>query len=225
MHIDLDILLFAIIAIVLLGKLWSVLGNRNEEDQPRPNPFPPQESVKPDEPFAAGGGQQPASPYAQIASQLRMAPPPASLAGGLAAVAAIDPTFNEKQFLQTAGDLFSVIVGAYAAGTLDTVSDVISPALRAHFETAIEARKSMGQTAQSRVAKITEADPIAARAEGGTAYVTVKFISEQENILRDASGAVIGGEEGKTETVTDIWTFARDTQRLDGKWMLVETRG
>jgi len=210
MHVDIDILVYAVIAALILGRLWAVLGTRHDDEPRRAKP------AADDASFAAP----------QISSRMQPVPlPPASLAGGLAQIKAIDPAFDEKQFLQIVRDIFSVVVGAYAAGKLNSVSEFLSPLLQSHFQISVDARTAAGQTAQSRVSRIKEAEVIGARAEDKQAFVTVKFVSDQENVLRDARGTIIGGHEGQTEEVTDIWTFARDTKTVDAKWVVVETRG
>ena len=60
---------------------------------------------------------------------------------------------------------------------------------------------------------IRDADLIEARMDGRTAFVTVKFISEQINVTRDSAGAVIDGDPEQPLEVVDIWTFARNTGR------------
>jgi predicted lipid-binding transport protein (Tim44 family) len=216
MQIDLTTVIFAVIAVVLLARLWSVFGSRNEDEPQRPNPFipqtPPVVTVPPEE--------APALP--------RMPPvllPPNSVAGGLAQIKTIDPAFDEKKFLQQARQIFTSVVETYASGAMAGIALMLSPQLLAHFQKSVDARIGSGQTAQSRVEAIKDADTVAARAEGSTGFITVKFISMQENILRNAQGNVIGGAVGKTEEVTDIWVFSRDTATADSPWIVVETRG
>ena len=36
---SMDILIYAVLAIIILARLWMVFGRRNEEDRERPNPF------------------------------------------------------------------------------------------------------------------------------------------------------------------------------------------
>ena len=213
MHIDIYTIVFAVIAVALLARLWSVLGTKREDERQLPNPFiPPTPPVQtaPDEPFIA---RQP------------VPPPAASLAGGLAQVKAADAAFDEKQFLKEVGEDLTAIVETYATGNLSGIADKMSPAMLAHFQSAVDARKAAGQTAQSRVAQLRDVEAYAARAEGTQTFVTVKFDTDQENILRDAHGAIIGGEAGKVQQVTDIWTFSRDAAVADSRWVLVETRG
>lgn len=221
MQVDIDILVYAVIAALLLGRLWAVLGSRNEDEPERPNPFvqPPQPPIQ--DKAASNSDTPPTSLPPRLPPAVL---PPASLAGGLAQVSAIDQTFEEKQFLQNARDIFTAIVGAYAAGNLDTVSEFLAPALEGHFQQAANMRIANGQTAQSRIARIKDAEVLAARAEGSRGYITVKFISDQENVLRDTHGTVIGGAEGTLEEVTDIWVFSKDTQVPGARWIVVETR-
>jgi predicted lipid-binding transport protein (Tim44 family) len=219
MQVDIDILVYAVIAALLLGRLWSVLGSRNEDDPQRSSPFmPPAPDMLPNKDDS--GARQ------NIASRMQPAIlPPHSLAGGLAQVKAIDSSFEEKQFLQESRDIFTSVVGAYASGHLALVTEFLSPALLGHFQKAVDTRAAAGQSAQTRISRIKDAEVIAARTEDKQAFVTVKFISDQENILRGAGGAIIGGAEGKYEEVTDTWTFARDTQAPGTKWVVVETKG
>ena len=36
-------------------------------------------------------------------------------------------------------------------------------------------------------------------------------------------GAVVAGDPSRIDTVTDIWTFARDTSQRDPNWKLIAT--
>jgi predicted lipid-binding transport protein (Tim44 family) len=218
MQVDIDILVYAVIAALLLGRLWAVLGTRNDNEPQRLNPFGARPSPPPN-------NDAPSAKQRVVARLQPSGPPPRSLAGGLAQVKALAPTFEEKQFLQEARDIFSSVVGAYASGHLTIVAEFLSPALLGDFQKAVNARSAAGQTAQTRIARIKETEVVAARADDKQAFVTVRFISEQENVLRDAQNAIIGGEEGQYEEVTDTWTFARDSLLPGTKWVVVETRG
>ena len=218
MHIDMDILAYAIIAALLLGRLWSVFGTRNDNETQRPNPFTPPPQAQPVTPPVS-------APPETTARFLPLGLPPNSLAGGLAQIKAIDPSFDEKAFLQERRDVFTTIVSAYAAGNLASIAEFLSPAVHTQFENATAARAQAGQKAETRIARIKETEVTAARAEDKQEFITVKFVSDQQNIIRDASGTIIGGEEGRYEEATDIWTFARDTQSPNAAWVVVETRG
>jgi predicted lipid-binding transport protein (Tim44 family) len=55
------------------------------------------------------------------------------------------------------------------------------------------------------------------------AECTVRFVSQQANVTRDAQGNVIDGDPAQVDTITDLWTFARDTRSRDPNWQLIRT--
>ena len=63
--------------------------------------------------------------------------------------------------------------------------------------------------------------------DGRAALVTVKLVSEQTNRLSSADEDEDENESigaPPVESITDLWTFARDTGSGDPNWQLVETR-
>lgn len=220
---SLDIIIYAVIAVVLLARLWAVLGRRNDEDQQRPNPFitpPPPPSNEADATLVPGrirtGETSP-----MLLQPFKSAP--TSLAGGLEQIKALDASFDEKQFLQGARQAFTMIVEDFAKADMARITRLLGPTVLGHFQNAIEARRKAGQTMESKIIRIKDAETAAAKVDGTQAAMIVRFVSEQENALRDSGGQVIGGEAGKVEEITDLWTFARDTKSLDPNWILVET--
>lgn len=216
-----DIIIYGVIAVVLLVRLWAVLGRRNEEDRQRPNPFATPAPGPADDDSGAIvrpqlRGNAPASSFTPISVA------PLSLAGGLEQIKEVDISFDEKQFLQDAKEMFSSVVGAFAKGDLSSVKDRLGAAVLPHFAAAINARQKAGETLENKVVRVREAEVTAARAENNRAIIAVRFVSEQENILRDASGNVLSGAPGKLEEITDLWTFARDAKETG--WQVIETK-
>ena len=58
---------------------------------------------------------------------------------------------------------------------------------------------------------------------GSEARVTVKFVTEQINVTRNAEGLITDGNPNEVTRVTDVWTFARDTNSSNPNWLLVAT--
>ncbi len=59
--------------------------------------------------------------------------------------------------------------------------------------------------------------------DGRVAFLTIKFVSEQINVTRDEQGEAVDGDASHVATVTDIWTFARNTRSRNPNWTLVAT--
>ena len=224
----LDILIYAVIAAILLWRLWVVLGRRNEEDASRPNPFdvPPPAAAPPPGPAPSNAalpapGVTPAGDVPVLRPIFNLAP--TSLEGGIAQIKLLDPAFDERDFLRQAKADFAAILTAFAQGDLTPVDARLGAAVKRNFAAAIAARVAAGQVLQNRITRMVDVETAAARAEGGAASLTVRFVSEQENILRDAEQRVIGGETGRVEQLTDLWRFSRDTAVAGSVWQLVET--
>jgi predicted lipid-binding transport protein (Tim44 family) len=217
-----DIVIFGMIAVFLVYRLRSVLGRRHGEERQRPNPFaaPPARPGAPearDNVVALPGRPRAAAPDAAPDE-------PRSLADNIAAVAAADPTFEEKSFLQGAKAAFDMIVSAFAQGDTATLRPLLSDEVYDNFAAAIRERQRRGETLETRILAVRDADVVEAALEGRTALVTVRFVSDQVNVTRGADGAALDGDPEQPLEVVDIWTFARNTRSRDPNWSLIETR-
>ena len=208
-----DIIFFALVAAFVILRLRSVLGRRTGNERPRPDPFraPPPQPVE-RAPEVAATGNLTAPP-----------PAPGSLAGGLAQIKIADPSFDEQEFLKGARAAFEYIVGAFAAGDEDKLKPLLSAEVFDGIKTAIANRRNAGQTHETTVVRLREVEPIAARMEGSTAAITIRYVSEQINVTRDAAGQVVDGDPDRITEVTDMWTYARNTRSSDPNWILVAT--
>lgn len=217
-----DILFFAVIAIVIFGRLWQVLGQRNENDP------------------SEGKGEKKSRLFQEededdvvvISDKARdfVEPPkpaviaPLSLAGTLQRIKEKDAAFDEKKFLEGAKTAFSMILNAYVHGEIALVSSLLGADVEAKFKQAILSRQKAGQVLEHQLNEIREAEVEAAELTGNEARVTVRFLSRQTNILRDARGEVVSGAPGRMEDIEDIWVFFRDLTSPNPNWSLIETR-
>ncbi len=227
-----DIVIFAMIAAFLIYRLRSVLGRRTGEERQRPNPF----ATRGQE----GAGQQGREPAGgdnviPLPERLRIEDresalgepafgEPGSLAAGLAEIRSADPRFDAAAFEQGAQVAFGMIVEAFARGDTATLRPLVSDDLYDDFSDAIRSRMARGEIHETQVERVKQADLIEARLDGRTAFIAVKFVSDQINVTRDDQGAVIDGDPNTTTEIVDIWTFARNTKSASPNWLLVETR-
>jgi predicted lipid-binding transport protein (Tim44 family) len=61
--------------------------------------------------------------------------------------------------------------------------------------------------------------------DGALASVTIKFVTEQVNALKDAAGEIVEGDPANVVRVSDVWTFCRNTESADPNWLVVATGG
>ncbi|HTZ37384.1 MAG TPA: Tim44/TimA family putative adaptor protein [Stellaceae bacterium] len=212
-----DIILFAMVALFLVLRLRSVLGRRTGNERRR-DPFV-QRAAPADKivPLA----QRPARP-APLASP---APPPGTVAAGLAAITAADPDFDAGDFLNGARAAFQLIVAAFARGDKQALRPLLSDDTFKSFARAIDERETARETLETRVERLKDIDIVEAGMDGRDARVTAKLVSDQVNVLRAHDGSVVDGDPQNLIEKTDFWTFARDTRSSDPNWLLVATGG
>jgi predicted lipid-binding transport protein (Tim44 family) len=223
-----DVVLFAMVAAFLFLRLRSVLGRRTGHEQQRPNPFvrPAADRSAPDKrPDALGEIRPLPGPHVE---PIRPRPEPevarTPLATGLAEIKLAEPSFHEDTFLAGARVAFEMIVEAFMRGDLSTLRPLLADDVYEKFAGAIRARQAAGETLETTLSGIRIIDVVEARMDGRTALVTVKFVSDQINLLRDRAGTVIDGDPAKPVEVVDLWTFSRDTKARDPNWTLIATR-
>lgn len=145
-------------------------------------------------------------------------------AAGIAEICLQDPAFDTNQFLAGAKFAYEAVVTAFAAGNRETLGELLTRDVLENFSGAIDEREERGETLETTVVGVSSADVVDARMAGHTAEVTVKFVTELMNVIRDATGALPPGKSDSVRVVTDIWTFVRDVRASDPNWALAETR-
>ena len=151
------------------------------------------------------------------------AQPETPTSAGVAEIRRADPRFDADQFLQGARTAFAMIVEAYAKGDKAALRPLLADEVFAQFAGAIDAREQAGRALSTELVATRSAELVNAAMAGSRARVTVRFTSEQINLVRDGAGEVVEGDPRQIDTVIDLWTFERDTKSRDPNWQLVET--
>ncbi len=198
----LDIILFAVIAAFLGYRLWLILGTHDVDKPIRKRESKEDEVVIP---VRARTVSSKAKTEASVEEEQ-----PKSI--------------DEDRFLQGATLAFREIVEAYAAGNTIVLKKLLEIPLLETFEDMINKRKKARKTLEVDISRITKAEIIDKREEKGTAYVTVRFVSEQCLVTRDSKGKVLEGDPDRYSEVTDIWTFSRPIKSTNPNWKLVATQ-
>ena len=145
------------------------------------------------------------------------------LKAGLEQIRRADHEFSPRRFAQGAQAAFEMIVDAFAKGDTATLRPLLGDDVYDEFAAAIRDRMAEGHLQETTIVALDAAEIITAEMRASTARVTVKFVSQQINVVRDKDGEEVGGDPSLIERVTDIWTFARNTRSSDPNWALIET--
>lgn len=224
----LDIIFFAVIAVILILRLRAVLGRRTGHERP-PGELPTfRRRPAPDEGAATNGKDNgkiiplPGARNGGRATPQTAAPKPLDFPGG-EGLRKADPSFDPDEFLHGAKIAFDMIVTGFAAGDEAKIRPLMNDPVFSRFKAAIDDRKSRQETQLASVIGIKEAKIVAAAVEGRDMLVTVRFVSEQINCTKNKEGHVIEGHPSDLIVVTDEWRFARPLKSRDPNWQLVGT--
>ena len=189
-----EILILAVVAVIVIGRLLSVLGQRRGSEGPG-QPTAPRPA--PVEVGAGAGGVaapiQPAVPYAGNA--------------GVASVMQADPGFEPARFVDGARGAYEMIVTAFAKGDREALKPLLNPRVYEAYAKAIDDREAGGGKGPELV-RLKTAEIADARMEGDIARVAVRFEAE-----------LAAGDYGMRDT-RERWTFERDVRSRDPNWRL-----
>ena len=232
-----EILLFAAIAVFIILRLRSVLGQRTGHQRPPAKSYLDRQARNrednvvslsehgPEDEPAETPGAAPETPKTAKSDETTAVPEPEDeLASALEEIRASDPNFDPDGFLQGARTAYDMVLMSFAAADTDTLRALLDDDVYDDFQRAIRDRESRKETLETTVVAVKKADIVEAAGRGRLAEITVKFVSEIVNVTRAANNEVISGDPRSIQEITDFWTFVRDTQSNDPNWKLVATR-
>jgi predicted lipid-binding transport protein (Tim44 family) len=230
---DTTTILLLAVAVLILWKLRSVLGQRTGRERPPYDPYSapdtvrnatadkvvslPQRTAEPGRSAEATEGNP--DRYAGFAL------PESPIARGLDAIIAADRSFDVRQFIAGARAAYEMIVTAYAAGDRRSLKSLLEREVYDGFDAVIRERESRGETVETRFVSIDASEILNAQLRGKMAQLTLRFVSQLVSATRNRNGNVIDGSAEAVTSVTDIWTFAREVTSRDPNWKLVATEG
>ena len=134
-----------------------------------------------------------------------------------------DPTFNEKEFLKGAQNFFEMVIDSFVKGDLKNIEMYIENKLIKNFQLVIDERFQEGETLKINIIKMNSIQIKDVKRLKNFLRVTVLFESEQIKVLKDKKGKIIDGDQKNSITVKDLWTFEKKINSKDLNWILVET--
>lgn len=227
-----DVILYAVVAAGLVFWLRSLLGTRHGEERERPNPYnkpeEPAEKKMQDQPYLTDQGGEEAAVHSitqlkQISEGIYSIENKTA-ENNLLEIAERDPNFDLPFFMHASRDVFTMVVQAFAEDDRETLRDLLSPDVYEAFETSITERRQAGETLETIIHGIRKAEITEAMLDGSKAYITVRFTADETRVHRDQDGGILSGDPDAQTEIIDIWTFGRDLESDDPRWLVVQTR-
>ena len=134
-----------------------------------------------------------------------------------------DPNFNEKEFLKGAQNFFEIVIDCFVKGDLKNIKMYIDDKLIKNFQLVIDERLQEEESLKINIVKMISIQIKDVKKLNNFLRVSVLFESEQIKVLKDKKGKIIDGDQKKSILVKDLWTFEKKVESHDLNWILVET--
>jgi predicted lipid-binding transport protein (Tim44 family) len=213
----LEILILALVAGVILFRLYTVLGRRTGNERPPqdsrvPASVPP-ETTK-DNVIALPSRAE------QIADR-----PADPVARGLFDIKLADRGFEADHFLAGMRSAYEIIVTAFARGDRAALKPLLSSEVYAAFDQVVAGREQRKEHVEFTFVGFKDLKIVHAALKNRVAEITVAIGAQFISAVTGAEGQLIEGDTKSVRDVTDVWTFSRDVRARDPNWLLVATSG
>jgi predicted lipid-binding transport protein (Tim44 family) len=219
----LDIFLIAMVAGIILFRLYTVLGRRTGHERPPQENY--QFSRNPDAAPPADDKVVTLPDRSAVRTDQAGEKPSDPVARGLLDIKLADRNFETDHFVSGARSAYELIIVAFAKGDRATLRPLLNDEVYTAFDHAIAGREARHEKIEFTFVGFKDVKVVEALLKGRNAEITVAFGAQFISATSDASGAIVDGDAKSVRDVTDVWTFSRDTRARDPNWMLIATSG
>ena len=135
------------------------------------------------------------------------------------------PNFKKESFISGAKKAFQIITEAFNKGDVETLKMLVSTSIFNKMQKIIAQRKEEQISAETDFICFNRAEIVKASiTDKNKALISIEFVSEQVNLLRNKDNEIIEGDENYIQTITDVWTFEKKLDAKTLNWLLVSTK-
>ena len=211
-----DILILAMIAIFIINRLKNVLGKKTGNEQDIVEKYSRNKTnfkeSPPDQTSVSDQKQKTVNDVffhedPEINSSLRK-------------IYNQDENFSSKEFLDGSKKAFEYIIKNYSEENLNPLKSLLSKSIFNDFKSQIDERVKKSQNLDITIIGIKNSEIVGSNLKSNVAYITVRFNSEQVQVLKDLKGKIIDGDSNQILTIDEKWSFSKSLKSKDPNWIL-----
>lgn len=214
-----DILFFAMVAVFLIFRLYSVLGKKTGHEKERYDIFNELEQEVANE--QSGFSDDFENFVDDDVDESHLIPENGKKV--FDDIQKLDPYFKMYNFIDGAQKAFEIIITSFASGDKETLKNLLDDSVYKEFIKAIDIREKAKQTQETTLVSIRDAQVKKINLRNKIAKIEVLFKTEQINVIKDEETRIIDGDPNYIETLQDIWVFKKDVSTQDPVWKLTKT--
>lgn len=216
----LDIIIFAVIAIYIIIKLYNIIGAEDADSENNIN-VKSQSVINLDK----------EKDYVVVEDNVVNEKEIAALAGLQKAlitkidkVKTLDDSFLLNQFLDNSEKAFEMIISAFAKNDEKTLNLLTDEEAKDKFLSSLEQQNEQGNAVNIDIVSFLEKSISDISFKGNVCRITVLFVTEQIFYISDKDNKVIKGDMSKIEKIEDCWTFKKSLKSSNPIWHVVKTQ-
>jgi len=217
-----DLVILALIAVFILLRLRSVLGDKMGNDSPSYfNKIIPSNTPQPTPIVQVD--EKSLKPKARDEDPYLLTLKDKDIAATIEQMGEKDPQFTATAFLQGAKMAYEMVFDAFAKGDRKTLAMLLSDELMEHFSKELDARQNAENKTETTLVSVKAKDITAASLSGSTARLSVSFESEQVIVVKNSKGEIVEGDASELHEAKEEWVFERNVTSKNPNWRVVET--
>lgn len=216
-----DLIVFGAIALFIILRYRSILGQKTGVDptkKPTKPAGPTQAKVVKINPQANDVPE----PEAPIADKEADKIEDRALTDAIQSMKSLDASFTLDGFMQGAKSAYEMVIGAYDARDEAMLKMLLAPDIFDGFKQQYAALDKKNEAMKTTLVSIISARLLGARLEKSRALMTVSFVSEQIQYVKNDKGEIVSGDQSLIEQVEDEWTFERDLKSRNPNWTITD---
>lgn len=221
-----DILFLAIIALFIIVKLISILGddggNKDSFGGLRKNDKSRSEVVDVD--FVKKAKKYTSSSSRQVITDYQE--PEINdddLIKKIEEIKKKDTIFTPGYFLHGATIAYEMIIKAFNDRDRETLKKLLSAKVYRLFDGEMNKAERSGEFPETTIISIKDSKISKIEFVRNSVKIFVEFVAEEINLLKDKDGKVIDGDPSDVQDVSDVWVFERDLRSSNPNWTIVST--
>jgi predicted lipid-binding transport protein (Tim44 family) len=208
--LSIELIILAAVAVFVISKLYSVLGQQRGAEPPRPRPQLREVTTPAPEIDPAQGEEE----------RPKMRPHfTGPGAAGLEAINEMDPSFVPDDFIKGARKAYEMIVNAFADGDRDALKALVDEDVYEAYSDAITAR---GEAEPLRLARLRSARIVDATLSAPNAQASEQGGGQVARVSVSFEAELTDGE--RQRPAREVWTFKRPVQSQNPNWLLDEVQ-
>jgi predicted lipid-binding transport protein (Tim44 family) len=216
-----DIIIFALIAIYIIIKLYNIIGSEDFESEQGKGSGQMTKVVDlaKDQDYVVVNNAKDSMENEDLLKDLTPA-----IASSVAKIKAKDNNFLLTKFLENSEKAFELIISAFSSNDSKSLKQFTSDEAQKSFIKSLDDQKSQNNTLNIDIVSFLEKKIKSISLKGNVCQISVNFVTEQIFYILDKDNQVIKGDKSKIERIEDNWVFEKNLKSTNPIWFLVKTQ-